>query len=79
MVNGESQVDFFAGKETNYSKGILVCGSGIGTQIAANKVRGIRAVAAYDLYTARMSRLHNDSNVLAHIFFLFRCLIICIF
>ena len=45
-------------------RGILVCGSGEGITIAANKVRGIRAVAAYDAYTAKMSRLHNDANVL---------------
>ena len=45
-------------------KGILVCGSGTGMAIAANKVKGIRAVAAYDTYTAKMSRVDNDSNVL---------------
>ncbi|MBW2964882.1 ribose 5-phosphate isomerase B [Candidatus Woesearchaeota archaeon] len=45
-------------------KGILVCGSGTGMVIAANKVKGIRAVAAYDAYTARMSRTDNDSNLL---------------
>ena len=47
------------------SKGILVCGSGAGMVIAANKVKGIRAVEAYDKYTARKSREHNDANVLA--------------
>lgn len=47
------------------SKGVLVCGSGIGMAIAANKIKGIRAVAAYDTYTAKMSRLHNDTNILA--------------
>lgn len=46
------------------SRGILVCGAGVGMVIAANKVNGIRAVAAYDTYTAKMSRLHNDTNVL---------------
>lgn len=46
------------------SKGILVCGTGIGMGIAANKVRGIRAAMAYDLYSAKMSRLHNDTNIL---------------
>ncbi len=45
-------------------RGILVCGSGTGMTIAANKVRGIRAVAAYDAYSAKMSRLDNDSNIL---------------
>lgn len=46
------------------ARGILVCGSGAGMTIAANKVRGVRAVAAYDEYSARMSREHNDTNVL---------------
>ena len=45
--------------------GILVCGTGIGVSIAANKVRGIRAALAHDLLTARRSREHNDANVLA--------------
>lgn len=44
--------------------GILICGSGIGMSVAANKVKGIRACACSDSYTARMSRVHNDSNVL---------------
>lgn len=47
------------------SKGILVCGSGTGMIIAANKVKGIRAVAPYDEYTAKMSREDNDTNVIA--------------
>lgn len=46
------------------AKGILVCGSGTGMVIAANKVKGIRAVVGYDVYSAKMSRLHNDTNVL---------------
>ena len=46
------------------SRGILVCGSGTGMVIAANKIKGIRAVAAYDSYSAKISRLHNDANVL---------------
>lgn len=45
--------------------GILVCGSGIGVAIAANKVAGVRAATCNDLYTARLSRAHNDANVLA--------------
>jgi len=45
-------------------RGILVCGTGAGMAIAANKVKGIRAVEAYDAHSARMSRLHNDSNIL---------------
>jgi ribose 5-phosphate isomerase B len=46
-------------------RGIVLGGSGQGEQIAANKVRGIRAALCNDLYTARMSRTHNDANVLA--------------
>lgn len=45
-------------------RGILICGTGIGMSIAANKVRGIRAAAVDDLETARLSRAHNDANVL---------------
>jgi ribose 5-phosphate isomerase B len=44
--------------------GILICGSGIGMSIAANKIHGIRAALCHDLYTARMARAHNDANVL---------------
>jgi len=44
--------------------GILVCGTGIGMAIAANKVRGIRAATCNDTYTARMAAEHNDANVL---------------
>lgn len=47
-----------------FDRGILVCGSGIGMAIAANKVPGIRAAAATDLATARLCREHNDANVL---------------
>jgi ribose 5-phosphate isomerase B len=46
-------------------RGIVVGGSGQGEQMAANKVPGIRAALCNELYTARMSRLHNDANVLA--------------
>jgi ribose 5-phosphate isomerase B len=45
-------------------RGILFCGTGIGTSIAANKVRGIRAALCHDELTAEMSRRHNDANVL---------------
>ncbi len=44
--------------------GILVCGTGVGMCIAANKVRGIRAALVYDLYGAAQSRRHTDANVL---------------
>jgi ribose 5-phosphate isomerase B len=46
-------------------RGIVVGGSGQGEQIAANKVSGVRAALCNDLYTARLSRAHNDANVLA--------------
>ena len=46
-------------------RGILVCGTGIGMSIAANKVAGVRAAPCADAYTARMAREHNDTNVLA--------------
>ena len=45
--------------------GILVCGSGIGMQIAANKIPGIRAALAWNEETARLSRQHNNANILA--------------
>ena len=46
-------------------RGVLVCGTGIGMTIAANKIPGIRAALCGDVFTARMSREHNDANVLA--------------
>jgi ribose 5-phosphate isomerase B len=45
-------------------RGVLVCGTGLGMCIAANKVRGVRAAPCHDDITAEMSRRHNDSNVL---------------
>ena len=47
-----------------YNRGILVCGTGIGMSIAANKVKGVRAALCGDTYSARVSRAHNNSNVL---------------
>jgi ribose 5-phosphate isomerase B len=47
-----------------FARGILVCGSGVGMSIAANKFPAVRAVLALDEETARMSRQHNDSNIL---------------
>jgi ribose 5-phosphate isomerase B len=46
-------------------RGILICGTGIGMSIAANKVIGIRCALVHDLFTAKVTREHNDSNVLA--------------
>lgn len=48
----------------SFTKGIIVCGSGLGVCIAANKVSGIRAVTCSDTYCAKLSRMHNDANVL---------------
>ncbi len=46
------------------SFGILICGTGIGMSIAANKIDGIRAAHCHDYYTAQMARAHNDANIL---------------
>ncbi len=51
--------------EARFSKGILVCGSGIGMSMAANRFKGVRAALCADLLSARLSRQHNDANVLA--------------
>ncbi|WP_332692020.1 ribose 5-phosphate isomerase B [Halalkalibacter lacteus] len=48
-----------------FDRGILVCGTGIGMSIAANKVKGIRCALVHDLFTAKVTREHNDTNVLA--------------
>ena len=45
-------------------RGIIICGTGIGMCITANKVKGVRAASCYDQISAQMSRLHNDANVL---------------
>lgn len=50
--------------EKKAERGILICGTGIGMSIAANRVQGVRATLVHDGFTARMSRMHNDSNVL---------------
>ena len=52
VISGESE------------KGILICGTGVGMSIAANKVKGIRASLCGDTFSAKFTRLHNDSNVL---------------
>ena len=45
--------------------GILICGTGIGISIAANKIKGIRAALVHNEFTAKLARLHNDANVIA--------------
>ena len=46
-------------------KGIIICGTGIGISITANKIKGIRAALCSDCFSAEMTRLHNDANILA--------------
>ncbi|AGK56040.1 ribose 5-phosphate isomerase B [Bacillus sp. 1NLA3E] len=48
-----------------YDRGILICGTGIGMSIAANKVKGIRCALVHDVFSAIATRQHNDSNILA--------------
>jgi len=48
-----------------FDRGIFICGTGIGMTISANKVKGIRCALAHDVYSAKLTRQHNDSNVLA--------------
>ena len=48
-----------------FDRGILICGTGIGMSITANKVKGIRCGHCHDVFSAKMTRLHNDANVLA--------------
>ena len=59
---GTESVDVVSGKA---DRGIVLCGTGIGISIAANKIDGIRAALCGDVYSAIMSRKHNDANVLA--------------
>ncbi|MBF0554465.1 MAG: ribose 5-phosphate isomerase B, partial [Nitrospirae bacterium] len=71
-TNSESSVDYpdFGAKVASavsrkeVDRGILICGTGIGMSIVANKFRRVRAALCHDLFTAKASREHNDSNVL---------------
>lgn len=71
--NGTEPVDYpIYGKKVAHAivdgecdKGILICGTGIGISIAANKVKGIRAAVCGDCFSAEATRLHNDANILA--------------
>lgn len=47
-----------------FNKGILICGTGIGVSIVANKIKGIRAALCFDTFCAQMSREHNNANIL---------------
>lgn len=51
-------------KDGKCEKGILICGTGVGISIAANKISGIRAALVSDCFTAKATREHNDSNIL---------------
>ena len=51
-------------KNGKYEKGILICGTGVGMSIAANKIKGIRAALCSDVFSAKMTREHNDANIL---------------
>lgn len=62
-VYGEKVAVAVANKEADL--GILICGTGVGISLAANKVEGIRAVVCSEPYTAKLSREHNNTNVLA--------------
>ena len=62
-VYGEMVANAVAAGEVD--RGILICGTGVGISLAANKVRGIRAVVCSEPYSAGLSRKHNDTNILA--------------
>ena len=62
---GKQVVEKTAGSEDMDAMGILVCGTGIGISIAANKIQGVRCALCHDHFTATMSRRHNNANVLA--------------
>lgn len=71
-VNSEEPADYpdiaapvaKAVSQGTFERGILICGSGAGMVITANRFRGVRAAVALDEDTARLSRLHNDTNIL---------------
>ncbi len=72
VASGDTSVDYpdFAFEAARLvgageaDRGVLICGTGIGMCIAANKVAGVRAACVHDIITAEMSRRHNDANVL---------------
>jgi ribose 5-phosphate isomerase B len=71
-THGEESVDYTDfGKDVArkvsdgaFARGILICGTGLGMSMVANRFRGVRAALANDLFSAIMSRRHNDSNIL---------------
>ena len=62
-IYGKKVADAVASGEYEY--GILICGTGVGISLAANKVKGIRAVVCSEPYSAKLSRQHNNTNILA--------------
>lgn len=62
-VYGKKVAEEVAGNQAD--AGILICGTGVGISIAANKVKGIRAVVCSEPYTAQLSKQHNNTNILA--------------
>ena len=62
-IYGEKVANAVASGEVDL--GILTCGTGVGISLAANKVKGIRAVVCSEPYTAKLSRMHNNTNILA--------------
>lgn len=72
-VNSEDSVDYpdvavsacKEFKKGGYDFGILLCGTGIGISITANKITGIRCAQIFDLFTAEMAKAHNDANFIA--------------
>lgn len=62
-IYGETVAKAIASGE--FDRGILICGTGVGISLAANKVKGIRAVVCSDCYTAALSKRHNNTNILA--------------
>lgn len=72
-THDETSVDYpdygakvgYAVLDGDYDFGIVICGTGIGISIAANKVKGIRAALVYDENTARLAKAHNHANIIA--------------
>ncbi|MBR2765687.1 MAG: ribose 5-phosphate isomerase B [Blautia sp.] len=62
-VSGYKVAKLVASKEVD--AGVLICGTGVGISLAANKVHGIRACVCSDPYTARLSKQHNNTNIIA--------------
>ena len=62
-IYGKKVADAVASGECDF--GVLICGTGVGISLSANKVKGIRACVCSDPYTARLTRKHNDANIIA--------------